>query len=121
MMLNVAQLLKSPVGSTREYDLEETLSRIEDQPLTQPVKVRLHLTRLNEGVLARGDVDTTLEAGCSRCAEQAQQPIHFHFEEEFRPTVDVVSGQPLEEEEDDAEPVFTIDANHMMDIGEVVR
>ena len=34
MKLNVAQLMKSPVGTTREYDLEETLREVEDQPLT---------------------------------------------------------------------------------------
>lgn len=122
MKLNVAQLLKSPVGSTREYDLEEMLSRIEDQPLTRPVRVHLHLTRLNDGVLARGDVDTVLETVCSRCVEPAEQPVRFHFEEEFRPSVDVNTGQALEDEdEDDAEPVFAIDAQHMMDVDEVVR
>jgi DUF177 domain-containing protein len=120
MKLNVAQLLKSPVGSTREYDLEESLSRIDDQAISQPVRVHLHLTRLNDGVLARGDVDTAVEAVCSRCVEPAQQQIRFHFEEQFQPTIDINSGQSLETA-DDAEPVFTIDAEHMMDVGEVVR
>jgi uncharacterized protein len=121
MKLNVAQLLKSPVGTTREYDLEETPSSIDDQPLTQPLKVHLHLTRLNDGVLARGDVDTAVEAVCSRCVEHTQQLIHFHFDEQFRPTIDINTGQTVEPDEDDAEPLFTIDAEHMMDVGEVVR
>ena len=81
MKLNVAQLMKSPVGTTREYDLEETLREVEDQPLTRPVKVYLHLTRINDGVLARGDVETTLEIACSRCTEPAEQPVAFHFDE----------------------------------------
>lgn len=121
MKLNVAQLLKSPVGTTREYDLEESPSSIEDQPLSQPVKVHLHLTRLNDGVLARGDVETAVETVCSRCIEPARQPIRFHFDEQFRPTIDINTGQTLDRDDDDAEPVFTIDAEHMMDVGEVVR
>src|SRR5579871_2423800 len=106
--------MKSPVGTTREYDLEETFSEVEDQPLTKPVTVHLHLTRINDGLLARGDVQTGLQIACSRCLELAEQPIAFHFEEQFRPTIDIVSGQPVKEEDDDpAAPVYTIDSNHL--------
>ena len=122
MKLNVAQLMKSPVGTTREYDLEETLREVEDQPLTRPVKVYLHLTRINDGVLARGDVETTLEIACSRCTEPAEQPVAFHFDEQFRPTIDIASGQPVKgEDEDPSDPVYTIDANHLMDVDEMLR
>ncbi len=122
MKLNVAQLMKSPVGATREYDLEETLREVEDQRLTRPVKVHLHLTRINDGLLARGDVETALAVDCSRCTEPAEQWLAFHFEEQFRPTIDIATGQPLkDEEEDPGNPVYTIDANHTMDVDEVVR
>ncbi|HEX6510914.1 MAG TPA: DUF177 domain-containing protein [Chloroflexota bacterium] len=121
MKLNVAQLLKSPVGTTREYDLEETLREVEDQPLTRPVKVHLHLTRINDGLLARGDVETALAVACSRCTEPAEQPLRFHFDEQFRPSIDIATGQPVNDEEDDLEPVYTIDSNHLMDVDEVIR
>lgn len=122
MKLNVAQLMKSPVGTTREYDLEERIERVEDQALTRPVKVHLHLTRINDGLLARGDVETALETVCSRCVEPAEQVLGFHFEEQFRPTIDILSGQPLKDEDDDpANPLYTIDANHLMDVDEVIR
>jgi len=121
MKLNVAQLMKSPVGTTREYDVEETFREIEDQPLTRPVKVHLHLTRINDGLLARGDMDTALAVICSRCADPAEQPLRYHFEEQFRPTIDIATGQPLKGEDDPGEPVYSIDANHLMDVDEVVR
>jgi uncharacterized protein len=123
MKLNVAQLMKSPVGTTREYDLEETFVQVEDQQLTRPVKVHLHLTRINDGLLARGDVETALGTPCSRCTEPAEVPMRFHFDEQFRPTIDITTGHPLKDDDQDevAEPVYTIDANHMMDIDEVVR
>jgi DUF177 domain-containing protein len=122
MKLNVAQLMKSPVGTTREYDLEEPFGAIEDQQLTQPVKLHLHLTRINDGLLARGDVSTTLGTPCSRCTEPAELPLRYHFDEQFRPTIDIATGQPLKDEDgDDAEPVYTIDANHTMDLDEVLR
>ena len=120
MKLNVAQLMKSAVGSTREYDLEETFEEIDGQELTRPVQAHVHLTRINEGILARGDIETALRTECSRCVEPAEQSISFHFEETFRPTIDIVSGHPVEAPDPD-EPVFTIDANHVLDIDEVVR
>lgn len=122
MKLNVAQLLKAAVGSTREYDVEETFSEVEDQSLTRPVHVYLHLTRINDGILARGDVQTAIETACSRCVEPAEQPIAFHFEERFLPTIDISSGQAIEpEEEDPGDPVYTIDSNHNLDLDELVR
>jgi uncharacterized protein len=120
--LNVAQLMKSPVGTTREYDLEEMRREVEDQKLARPVRVHLHLVRINDGLLARGDVETALMADCSRCTEPAEQPLSFHFEEQFRPTIDIVTGQPAKpDEEDPGDPVYTIDANHTMDVDEVIR
>jgi len=122
MRLNVAQLLKSPVGATRDYDLEETFSEIEDQHLTRPVKVHVHLTRINDGILAQGDLRTVIETLCSRCTEPAEQTIAYHFEEQFRPTIDIVSGHPLkEEDEDPTAPVYFIDANHNLDMDELLR
>lgn len=122
MKLNVAQLMKSPVGTTREYDLEEAFGSVEDQQLTQPVRLHLHLTRINDGLLARGDLETVLAIPCSRCTELAEQTLRFHFDEQFRPTIDIATGQPLKpDDDDDVEPVYTIDANHLMDMDEVVR
>ncbi|MDE3074588.1 MAG: DUF177 domain-containing protein [Chloroflexota bacterium] len=120
MKLNVAQLMKEPVGSTREYELDETFREVEGQPLRGPVHLELQLTRINEGLLARGDVETVLLTTCSRCIEPAEQAIRFHFEEEFRPTIDIVTGQPVKPVDPD-EPAFTIDANHVVDMDEVVR
>lgn len=120
MKLNVAQLMKAAVGSTREYDLEEVFPEVEGEPLRRPVHMHIHLTRINEGLLARGDVDTVLEAACSRCVEPAEQPISFHFEEEFIPSIDILTGAPVKPPDPD-EPVYTIDPNHVMDLDEVIR
>ncbi|HUZ78027.1 MAG TPA: DUF177 domain-containing protein [Chloroflexota bacterium] len=120
MKLNVAQLMKAAVGSTRAYTLDEALPEVEGVRLTRPVHLSIHLTRLNEGLLARGDVETHLEAMCSRCAEPADLPVAFHFEEELRPTIDIVSGQPVDVP-DEGEPVFRIDANHVVDLDELIR
>ncbi|MHB8620056.1 MAG: YceD family protein [Chloroflexota bacterium] len=120
MKLNVAQLMKSAVGSTREYDLEEAFGDVEGQFLIGPVAAHLCLTRINDGILVRGDARAMLETLCSRCVEPTGQPISFHFEEQFLPTIDIVTGHVVEGDEPD-EPVFTIDANHIMDLDELLR
>jgi uncharacterized protein len=121
MKLNVAQLMKSPVGTIREYDLEEVLGEVEDQRLTRPLKVHLHLTRINDGLLASGEVETALDTPCSRCTEPAEQALRFHFDEQFRPTIDIATGQPLKDDEDVADVVYTVDSNHQMDLDELIR
>ncbi|MGH2364850.1 MAG: YceD family protein [Chloroflexota bacterium] len=120
MKLNVAQLMKAAVGSTRAYTLDEALPEIEGARLTRPVHLSIHLTRLNEGLLARGDVETQLEDTCSRCGEPAHLPVTFHFEEELRPSIDIASGQLLDAP-DEGEPVFRIDANHVVNLDELIR
>ena len=121
MKLNVAQLMKSPVGATRDYELEETFSEIEDQRISRPVSVQVHLTRINDGILAQGEVHTVIETPCSRCVEPAEQVIEYHFDEQFRPTIDISTGHPLKEDDDPGEPVYFIDANHNLDLDEMLR
>jgi len=85
------------------------------------VRVHLHLTRINDGILARGDVETAIGTPCSRCTEPAEQALRFRFDEQFRPTIDIVTGHPLKDDEDLSEPAYTVDTNHLMDIDEAVR
>jgi uncharacterized protein len=70
----------------------------------------------------QGDVEADVELQCSRCLENFSVPVEASLEEEFQPTVDVMTGYVVkrdEAEENDA--AFHIDANHMMDLTEPVR
>ncbi|MBI2865943.1 MAG: DUF177 domain-containing protein [Chloroflexi bacterium] len=118
MKFNVAQLLKDPVGSTRQYSLTEPLEVPGEDP--KPVSGTVLLLRTNRGVLVRGPVTTWVACVCSRCLSLYSQEIHADLEEEFFPTIDVNSGTPvplpLGEEE-----LFIIDEHHILDLTEALR
>jgi len=116
---NVAQLLKSPVGTSREYDVDETLPTIEEYETTEPVRGHVKLTRTNRGILVDARLRTAVRLQCSRCLEELVTPLAFRIHEEFLPTVDVATGLPLQIPE--GGDAFTIDEHHILDLGEAIR
>ena len=120
MQTNVAQLLKWPVGTTRSYpiDVDEPLA-LDDLSTAALTSGKVRLDRIDGGILARGDVECSVELECGRCLEQFAAPLHIHFEEEFAPSIDVNSGAPLPKPDDDL--VFLIDSGHVLDLGEAIR
>jgi uncharacterized protein len=120
MIFNVAQLMKSLVGTSLVSDIqEEHIQLDEDLKVVGPINGHVRLRHINQGLLADGWVDLTLEQTCTRCLKEFQQPMHVTFEERFYPTVDVVTGVPVQPV--DAEDAFPIDEHHLVDLTEAVR
>jgi len=120
MIFNVAQLMKSPVGTSLISDIEENNIQLdEDLKVVSPITGHVRMRRVNQGLLIDGWVDLTLAFTCTRCLKNFEQPIHVTFEERFYPTVDVVTGVPLPPIEEDE--VFPIDAHHEVDLTEAIR
>ena len=117
MKFNVAQLLKDPVGSTREYPLDEPLEAPGEPP--QPVSGQVRLLHTNRGILARGQVTTWMECTCSRCLTVYSQELQVHLEEEFFPIIDVNAGVPVPFPSGETE-LFTIDEHHILDLTEAL-
>jgi uncharacterized protein len=120
MIFNVAQLMKAPVGTSLVNDFHEDEVQLDNDikvigPLTGHVRMR----RTNQGLLVDGWVELTLELSCNRCLKEFEQPMHIDFEEQYYPTVDVVSGLPLAPF--DENEVFPIDAHHQVDLTEAIR
>ncbi len=128
MQFNVAQLLKEPIGTTRTYQLDESLTELDPDiiPLSALIGT-LHLLRTHSGVLATGNFDTTLQVDCGRCMEPVSAQIEVAFEENFRPLTEVTTGRFLlpDEFEGQAEELedfaLIIDDHHILDISEVLR
>lgn len=121
MRINVAQLLKEQSGNAREYELREDIANLDPDivPLTV-LTGQTQLIRTADGVLVRGTMRTNLELNCSRCLDAFSMPVKFILEEEFRPTIDIVSGATLPHQVED-ERATQIDAHHILDLSEVVR
>ncbi len=116
---NVAALLKSPPGTNREVTIDEPAPNFGDEIVVQtPVAGRARLHRTQNGILVQCDISTTVELECSRCLEPFAYPVSVHFEEEFLPTVNVLTGAPVESADDEA---LRIDEHHVLDLTEAVR
>ena len=117
MHFNVASLLKESTGALREFDIDDDL-RIEGE--THRLRGHVRFDRTHDGVLVRARLHGDGAAECARCLKPIAYPIDLVIEEEYLPTVDVVTGAPVDapEGEDDA---YRIDKRHMIDLAEPIE
>ena len=116
---NVAALLKSTAGATRQVEVDDPDPNFgSEMDLAAPVTGHAYLMRTQDGIVARADLSTAVRLECSRCLEPFVQPISTHFEEVYRPSVNVNTGAPLDAGEDEA---LQIDEHHVLDLTEIAR
>jgi uncharacterized protein len=115
--INVAQFLKSALGTTRTYEIDEPVRIGDDNPV---VRGAVTFLRTNRGILVTGRLQTSVELTCSRCLSQHRQPLTLKVEEEFFPTIDILTGGEASVPEDEPE-AFTIDQNNILDLSEAIR
>lgn len=121
MIFNVAQLLKEPVGATRERALHGELADIDEHnPGPTPIEGRVLLVRTPRGVLITGEARLNLVRICRRCLEPLESAVTLEIEEEFVPSVDVVTGISSALSDEDT-PEIVIDEHHIIDMTEVMR
>ena len=118
MEINVSQLLKAPVGTTREYDMDSTVD-IADDGNGCLVQGKIKLIRTQRGILVKATLNTGVDLTCGRCLSLFRCPLSLDFEEEYVPIVDVVTGTPLPLPEERS--TFTIDEHHVLDLTEATR
>jgi uncharacterized protein len=123
MIFNVAQLLKSPVGTAQTVELDPN-DRLkveeEDVHLAGPVMGTVRLHRTNQGIYASGTVSVSVRLECSRCLKEFTSTISFPLEEEFYPTIDVNTGLPVPAPEN-IDLAFPINRHHELDMREAIR
>ena len=113
MQINVAQLLKEPVGAERSYKIDELTGNNDDDHVNGEVC----LTRTNLGILVTGEMTADIHGPCSRCLGPARMNVKFSIEDEYYPIIDINSGAHVKVEPD----AFTIDHNHILDLDEAIR
>ena len=116
MQINVSQQLKATVGSTRDYEVSETLD-LEGSNST--VHGNIRLMRTDRSILVEGLLHTDVELTCSRCLSLFEYALTLNIEEEYFPTTDIVSGNPLPLPDEPGS--FTIDEHNILDLTEAIR
>lgn len=119
--VNVAGLLREPSGTSRRLRLRDHyLSLAPDVELAGPLDADLELQRTNRGILVRGRVDAPLRRLCGRCTDAFVEQVSAPIIEEFLPSIDPHTGQPLATPEGDEE-ARTIDERHEIDLDPVLH
>ena len=119
LKFNIAQLLQEYVGATREYEFDEPELDLGDGLWMRPSTGWVYLIRTKSGVLADIHAEGAINQDCVRCLETYAQPVSLDFEEEFYATVHATEGTLLPEP--DADDVFRINSNHLLDVGDAIR
>jgi uncharacterized protein len=113
MQINVAQLLKEPIGSSCNYRIDGHLGTDDINFVNGDVT----LIRTNRGIIVKGKMTASVTGICSRCLKQINCEVSYDFEEEALP--DIVTSEGFSSTELSGNLI--IDEGHMLDLSEVVR
>jgi uncharacterized protein len=119
MDMNVSQLLREPIGATRDYDIDEEIDITGEGKNNNRIKGHCNMLRTQRSILVKCNLNSDIELNCNRCTSDYQQPLKIKFTEEFFPTLDIDSGAALASPEEPSS--FTIDEQHILDLTEAVR
>lgn len=124
MVINVAPLLRQPLGTRQEYEVEESPidPRGDNAGLLEAsivdVDARLQATHTNPGAYVEGAADAHVAAQCARCLKPIDTPVHADFAEQYYATAPVDRGVGLVEAPLDAK---TIGSDFKIDLTPLLR
>jgi uncharacterized protein len=123
MIVNVAPLMRLPIGEQIEIHLAESPidPKGESSGLLQAgalsIEADIVATHTNPGAYFEGVTDATLQAQCSRCLIPIETPVHAEFAEQYFARFGVMSGEPLGEAPTDAKTIgsdFKVDLTPLL-------
>jgi len=118
--INVAALLKEPVGSTRTYGVEIDRFELDDELVARRIEGEARLTRLQDEILVDAKLSADVELECDRCLRMYDHRVKTRFAAQYEPTIDVHTGHAVREIDDEAER-FAITEHHEVDLAEPMR
>jgi len=116
MQINVAQLLKAEVGTSKKHPVA---GEIAIDGVSYTVSKDLILINTGHKILVQGTLHAATKLTCGRCLQPYTARMLLKIEEEYYPVIDVNTGTRLEAPEDSG--VFKIDEYHTLDLSEAIR
>lgn len=124
MIINVAPLLKQPVGAQADYHVAEAPidPKGDNAGLIEAGAVSIDAdilaTHTNPGAYLEGVADARLEEVCSRCLIPIETPVHAEFAEQYFARFGVMNGEALGEAPTDSK---TIGSDFKIDLTPLLR
>lgn len=121
--IHVAQFLQEGIGATRQVRIELDQLPLDGDLVAQQVAAEIKLTRIPTGILADGHATAVAALQCIRCLEDFAATITAEFADEYRPSIDILTGANVkpEGEEDEEDEYFTISDLHLLNVEESLR
>lgn len=120
VQFNASQLLQSAFGANRSYDFVDDEPIDLDGAVARDIRGHVKFTHTNFGIMAQVEASALIETTCARCLEPFEARKSVSFTEEYRPTIDIATGQPSTEQAH-TEAAFEISGNHIIDLTEALR
>ena len=114
--INVAQQLKSPIGTVGNYQLDDVVAITGDDLRIQG---EVRLMRTDRSILVKGTLHGEIELTCGRCLSRFGCRLTLDIEEEYFPTNDVVTGTSLPLPDEPG--CFAIDQHNILDLTEAIQ
>jgi uncharacterized protein len=119
MEYNVAQMLLEPIGSVRQFEIQETFVALDDVEVNR-LEGWLKLTRTDIGIWVKGRLKLEVSSQCGRCLKGFNAPLNTEINEQYYPAVELTTGAaiaaPVLEEE-----AFRIGPTNVLDTREALR
>jgi uncharacterized protein len=121
--VHVAQVLREGVGAVRWLIITLEALPLDEELVARAVAADVKLTHIPAGLLAEGQVATTVTLQCMRCLEDFDAPMQATFADEYRPTIDLTNGHALATaaEGENEEDFFAISDAHVLNLRESLR
>ena len=133
MIYNVSQILMEPIGSTRRFLIDDSISvpdsaegvsgqalGVEGTSETSHVTGAVRVLRTHQGLLINAEVEVQVASSCARCLTPCDRLSELALEEECYPTVDPATGRYMRPP-DESEGVLHVDTRQMLDLSDVLR
>jgi uncharacterized protein len=83
MHVKVNDILAQEVGYQTGFEIAQEAIEIEDVVVAEPLNGYIKMTRLEETLLAKGDITTAVQLECHRCLRTFNHPLTLKVTGEF--------------------------------------
>lgn len=121
--INVVDYFKADgMGRTRRYVVDLASLDLNTTLDARDIHAEFRLSRAGVGVLAEGTLWASVELECVRTLDPFPYRVEAEFTEQYRPTIDLVTGRAFPEADPDVDPeYFPVDDAHEIDLREAFR
>src|SRR5512136_2247365 len=77
LRINVGFLIKSPIGTHREFEFESDRTQLGEDLTVRDFKGEASFDRVQQGLLLQGEFSATITQNCVRCLETFNQQLNW--------------------------------------------